>query len=282
MTGYPPGVHDIPEADYFADPALSCSGAKLLLPPSCPAKFKWRQDHPEPYKRAWEYGTAAHRLVLGQGADYVILDYDNYRTGNAQQARDEARAAGAAPVLAREHQQILAMADAIRLHPLAGPLLDPSWGGKPEQSLFWLDAETGVPRRARADWLPAPGHGRYVLADYKTAASADAESFARAAFNYGYVQQHPWYCDGIRALGIDDDPAFLFVVQEKDAPYLVNIVELEPDARMLGAARNRRALEIFRDCTDSGLWPGYEAQSVDGITRITAPAWATRALEVAW
>lgn len=277
---FEPGVYDIPEAEYFgATGALSCSGAKLLLPPSCPALFRYRQDHPE-YKRAWDLGTAAHRLVLGQGADFVVLDYDNYRTKAAQKARDEARAAGAAPVINPEYEQIKAMAAAIRKHPIAGPLLDPDCGGKPERSLFWLDEDTGVQRRCRVDLLPGPGRGRYIVTDYKTADSASPAAIAKAIANYGYYMQDAWYLDGVRALGLDDDPAFLFVVQEKKPPYLVNVAQIEDEDRWIGQDNNRRAIERFRDCTESGVWPGYEADTDDGITHISLPPWAARALEV--
>ena len=279
MTGHAPGVYDIGEAEYFADPALSCSGAKLLLPPSCPALFRYRQDHPE-HKRVWDFGTAAHRLVLGQGADFAVIDADNYRTDAAQQARDEARAAGAAPVLTHEHQQILAMADAIRQHPIAGPLLDPCRGGNAEQNLFWMDKETSIPRRARLDWLHESSAGRVIVADYKTCDHADPASIAKTVVNYGYLQQEDWYLSGVRALGLDDDPDFWFVFQEKKAPYLVNVARIKGADRWIGQARNRQAIEIFRDCTETGLWPGYETGTDDGITDIELPPWAARTLGV--
>jgi phage recombination protein Bet len=46
-------------------------------------------------------------------------------------------------------------------------------------------------------------------------------------------------------------------VQEKEPPYLVTVIELPPELVDIGRARNRRALERFRDCTESDLWPGY-------------------------
>ena len=275
MTGHAPGVYDIPEAGYFADPALSCSGAKLLLPPSCPALFRWRQDHPE-HKRAWDFGSAAHRLVLGQGADFVVIDADSYRTKAAQKARDAAQAIGAAPVLTHEHKQILAMAEAIRRHPIAGPLLNPDLGGVPERSLFWTDEETGVSRRCRIDWLPSWQIGRLIVTDYKTCASADRDSIAKAVANYGYHMQDAWYCDGTRALGLDDDPAFVFIFQEKTAPYLVNIAQLDDVSRMAGQRRNREAIERFRDCTETDRWPGYS----DDVEYISLPPWAARSMGV--
>src|SRR5579864_9290707 len=103
------------------------------------------------------------------------------------------------------------MADAIRRHPLAGALLDPGRGSA-EQSLFWADEDTGIWRRARLDGLPAPRPGRrLVIPDYKTAERADRDSIRKAVANYGYHIQAAQYTKGVRALGLDEDPAFVFV-----------------------------------------------------------------------
>jgi PDDEXK-like domain of unknown function (DUF3799) len=279
VTGYVPGVYDIPEADYFADPALSCSGAKLLLPPSCPALFKYRQDHPE-HKDVFDFGSAAHKMVLGAGPELAVLDYENWQTKASKQAREEARDAGATPILAADYAKVKAMAEAIRRHPLASHLINPYRDGKPEQSLFWTDEETGIQRRSRVDWLPERGYGRFVLADYKTCDHADPASIAKAVTNYGYLQQEQWYLDGIRALGLDDNPDFWFVFQEKNAPYLVNVARVKEEDRWIGRARNRDAIEVFRDCTERDVWPGHEGDTEDGITDIELPPWAARNLGV--
>ena len=279
MTGHPPGVYDIGETEYFADPALSCSGAKLLLPPSCPAMFRYRQDHPE-HKDVFDFGSAAHKMVLGAGPELAVLDFENWQTKASREKRDAAYAEGKTPLLPADLAKVEAMASAIRQHPVAGPLFDPGRGGQPEQSLFWSDEETGIKRRCRIDWLPEPIRGRIVLADYKTADHADPASVGKAVVNYGYLQQEQWYLDGIRALGLDDDPDFWFVFQEKNPPYLVNVARVKSADRWLGRTRNRDAIEVFRDCTESGLWPGYEAGTEDGITDIELPPWAARTLGV--
>jgi hypothetical protein len=276
-----PGVYDIGEAAYHADPvpggSLSASGAKLLLPPSCPALYRYRRDHPK-VSAEFDYGTAAHKFVLDSGPDTVIVDAPDWRTKTAQDARKDARARGAVPLLIGELSALADMANAIARHPLAGALFDPDHG-KPEQSLFWQDAEFGIWRRARLDWLPdprpRPGR-RLVIPDYKTCDKADPDSIRKAVANYGYHMQAAQYTDAAIALGLDDDPAFLFVFQEKTPPYLVNIAQLDPEATAAGRARNRRACEIWRDCTETGIWPGYEAQADDGITYITLPSWAAR------
>ena len=102
----------------------------------------------------------------------------------------------------------------------------------------------------------------------------------RAAVNYGYHSQAAWYLDLARDLG-HPARAFAFIVQEKEAPYLVTVIELPPELVDIGRRRNRAALERFRDCTESGVWPGYEGEHNDDILTVSLPGWAARELEYA-
>ena len=269
-----PGVYDIPEAVYHGDPvpegSLSASGAKKLLPPHCPARFRHEQDNPV-VKREFELGSAAHKMVLGIGPEIAVIDAEDWRKQKTKDDRDAARAAGRIPVLNPEYAQVQAMAAAIREHPLASALFDSRRGGQAERSLFWQDDEFGIWRRARLDWMPDPdAPGPFVIRDYKTCVSADRDSITKAVYNYGYFMQAPWYQDGIAALGLADDPQFVFVFQEKDPPYLINVARIDYPAEQAGRAANRAAMERYRDCKASGLWPGY---SYD-IELISLPPWA--------
>jgi PDDEXK-like domain of unknown function (DUF3799) len=273
-----PGVYTMDEADYHADPvpggSLSCSGAKKLL--ASPARFAYDREHPPAPTAAMELGTAAHRLVLGTGPEIFVVDAPDWRTRAAKDAQVTAREAGMPPLLRHEHEQVQAMAAALREHPIAAALFDPEHGD-PEQSLFWTDDRTGIWMRSRLDWLRHRTIGRLILSDYKTAVSASRDAFTRAVEKFGYHQQAPFYCDGAAALGLDPDPAFLFVVQEKTPPYLVAVYELDALAMEAGRARNRRAAEMFRDCTEAGVWPGYSSE----VELISLPPWATRIEEYA-
>lgn len=249
-----PGVYDIDEATYHADPvpggSLSSTGARRLLPPGCPAQFKHERDHGQQPKRHLELGTIAHKLVLGSGPDIDVLDFDNYQTKAAQQQRDEARAAGHVPLLRHEYEQAQAMADAIRRHSRAGRLLAPG-SGEPEQTLIWRDEETGVWCRARLDWL-----GVRRIVDLKTTTDASPEAIQKAIWTYRYHQQRGWYVDGHRAV-LGEDADFTFVFVAKTPPYLVTVVELDDVAALAGDARNHRARHIYADCVRTGHWPDH-------------------------
>lgn len=270
----PPGVYNISEAEYFAEvDALSCSGAKLLLPPSCPAKFFYRQDHAE-YKDVWDFGSGAHAMVLGTGPEIAEIKFDDWKKKAAQEERDAARAAGKIPLLSKELATVKEMAAALRNHPYASALLDP-YDGTPEQSLFWNHPRTGIPLRSRLDQMPHTGHGRPIITDYKSCHEADPESIAKAVARYGYHIQNAFYSDGFTEL-TGERPAFVFICQEKTPPYLVNVVELDPEAVATGRRLYEQAITVYRACIKTGEWPGY---ADDEITEIALPGWAPRGEE---
>lgn len=271
ITVTAPGVYDMTADEYHADTAvaggsLSSSGARRILPPGCPALYRWERDHPQPAKRTFDFGHAAHKQVLGDGPAIAVLPYPDYQTKKAQQARDEARAGGLVPLLEREVRQVQDMADAIRQHPVAGPLFTPG-SGIAEESIFWQDAETGVWLRARPDWRRPR-----IVVDYKTTTDAAPSAVAKAVETYGYHQQDPFYRAGLNAIGLGDH-RFVFVFQAKTPPYLVTVVELDDEACRIGAAKNRRAIDIYAECQAAGRWPDWHGDLTE-IPYLSLPRWA--------
>src|SRR5690606_20461151 len=107
----------------------------------------------------------------------------------AREAAREARERGAIPLKRGDYEQSQAMAEALKSHPVAGPIFTES-AGRAEQSLFWQDPETRVVCRARVDHLPHPTQqGRLILADYKTCATADPNKLPRVIVEHGYHLQ---------------------------------------------------------------------------------------------
>lgn len=269
-----PGLYPgIPADEYHRDPvaggSLSSSGARALLPPSCPARFRHDQDHGQAPKRHYDIGHLAHKLVLGEGDTIAIIDAGDWRTKAARAEATEAREAGQIPILVEEYRQVAAMANAIKQHPIASALFSPG-NGTPEQTLVWQDQQTGVWCRARYDWLPNPTGSRLIIADYKTCASAEPEQLRKTMATYGYHVQAAWYLTAAREVLAATDPGFVFVCQEKAPPYLVTIFEPDSTALRIGLAMSNRARSIYRHCTETGHWPAY----VDGIELLALPRWA--------
>lgn len=266
-----PGVYEVPEDVYHADKgSLSVSGAKKLLPPSCPARFKWDLDHGQKHRAVFDFGHAAHAAVLGVGAPVEVIHADDWRGKAAREARDAAYAAGKVPLLAAEAERVDGMAAALRRHEIASSLLDPS-KGKPEQSLYMPDPVTGVMLRGRLDWLPDSGPAHLTVPDFKTAASSEPGTFARAAATFRYHMQAAFYSDLVTGLGLAEDVTFQFIVIEKTPPYVVSVVELDTEAIAIGRALNRTAIDLYADCLEHDRWPGY----VDGVELVSLPFWAT-------
>lgn len=262
-------VEDLDELIYHAHPALSASGARRLLPPSCPARFKWERDNGgRPNKREFDFGHAAHAAVLGVGLELVVVDAKDWRTKAAQEKRDAAYAAGKCPILAEEKARVDEMAKALREHPVASVLLDPEHG-RPEVSIFWHDKQRGLDRRARFDWLPNPADERMVLPDYKTTANAEPRKFHRSIFDFGYDVQAVFYMDAVRAAGLADDVEFQFIAQETKPPYLITVHTLDDIALKVARERVDAACALFVECTTTNNWPGYS----DDVEYAAAPDW---------
>lgn len=266
-----PGVYaDMPDVLYHADPvpegSLSTSGAKVLVTKT-PAHFRAYLNQPRAPKVEFDEGHAAHAEVLGAGLDVEVIPGE-WRTNAARAAVEEARAAGKVPLKPEQYERVLGMAERIREHELARALLT---NGKPEQSAFWRDERTGVWRRARFDWLPGrtTASGVLVLVDYKTARSADERDFAKAMADYGYHMQADAYCEAARALGINDRPAFVFLVQEKEPPYAINTMQADDDFLRIGRFLNDKALDLYAACQASGEWPAYSQE----IKHLAPPGW---------
>ncbi|HVT98963.1 MAG TPA: PD-(D/E)XK nuclease-like domain-containing protein, partial [Acidobacteriaceae bacterium] len=205
-------------------------------------------------KRAFDFGHAAHRFVLGEGEDIVPVDADDWRTKAAKEQAESARAEGKVPLLRAEFDRALAMANALQDNPGAAALFK---SGVAERAMY---STTGPPAevqlRGKADWLTHL-NGRLTIVDYKTAASADPATFERAATKFKYHLQAVWYRDLAYTLELSEDPDFVLVAQEKTPPYLSSVMRFDDIAIFEGHALKRQAIDTYARCLQTGEWPGY-------------------------
>lgn len=283
-TGLADGLHiGIPDAEYHADPApvsLSSSVAKLLLTRSPRHAYTahprlnpdWKPDDEATAEQ--DMGHALHRMIL-EGADegdgtIVVVDADSWRTKAAQEARDAARAAGAAPLLRGKyeaaHEITCAVRDQLELSELAGVLDD----GEAEVTGVWTERDgfgRDVRCRLRADWLT---RDKKIALDLKTTSTnAHPDVFARQIVQMGYGFQSAWYTRGLRAVG-GVDPQLIFVVVEVSPPYALSLISLPPGWIEMERRRCSKAMNVWSECLRTGVWPSYPRQ----ICWPELPAWA--------
>lgn len=286
-NGYPNGVPPndgiygkIPDTVYHGDPtSLSSSGARTIFT-STPAAFYQERITPRAPKKVYDEGHLAHWLVLGEGSKITVLDpkihgrtkdgkiaEEPARTSMWRDAVAKARENGTVPIHIDIYREAQRMAGKVFDHPLAKKLLE---RGDAEMSGYWHDDETLARLRFRPDWLPDRPGQRMICVDYKSAKSANPILFRRSVEDYGYHCQAAWYLDGLREVGVADDAGFVFIVQEKTPPYLVSVVQLEPEDIERGRRQNRAAIDLYARCMESGVWPGYG----EGLHTVGLSNWA--------
>lgn len=265
-------VEDLDEAEYHAHPALSSSQARTLL--ASPARYRYeREQGPRPPTRDMELGTCVHTEVFATGQQFDVLPGDDLRQKAVKDAKAEFEARGMIALKSSEYALVRGMADAVRDHPEAGRLLDLDVGTA-EVSAFWDDAQTGVPCRARFDWLLRNGR---AIVDLKTTGDASPGALGRHMDRFGYHIQAAWYRDAAKALGLSDgEPEFVWVFVEREPPHFVTVARLAPVDLQLGHELAAQARQMWRDCTEVDVWPGYP----EHIITVTLPPWSRRSHEI--
>jgi hypothetical protein len=72
---------------------------------------------------------------------------------------------------------------------------------------------------------------------------------------HGYDMQGAFACEGFEQL-TGHWPAFGIIAQHDVAPHSVILREIPDEDLRIGKFRNHRSLTRFRECLDSGHWPG--------------------------
>lgn len=251
---------------YHNHHALSSTQARQIL--ESPARYKWALTQPARTSDAFDIGHAVHAKVLGVGATIVAFEFNDWRTKAAQEARDDARAAGSTPLLAKDARTVDAMAEAVLAHPEARALFEQP--GHAEASVFAHCNETDIDLRARFDYLPDFDLPEPIAVDLKTTGTkATAREFGKSIANYGYHVQQGHYLDAL-ALAIGTrDIAMRFVVVEKNAPHFVAVHQLDDLYSHIGIDAARDARRTLRECLNTDTWP----TRLEDIQYIDAPTW---------
>jgi hypothetical protein len=243
-------------SDYYSDPRVNWSSLKHMT--ESPLVYKHRLENEREDTPAFAMGRLTHTLVFEPekfGREYAIWS-EGDRRGNAWKDF-QAENAGKTIFKPNEIEQAVAMADAVKRHPLVRPYLD---GGLFEHVIRWTDPETRIECKARPDWLLPD---QQILLDLKSTRSIDARRFGGDVARYAYYAQLGHYHNGvIHALGWKPRRT-LIVAVEKDAPHDVGVFEITQDDLILGKEEVRALLERLQECRASNTWPGrYTSEQV--------------------
>lgn len=266
MLALSEGIHDdIPNEVYHQEiDAVSSTTLKGLLDPSNFGLFDERGRAPFKRSAALDFGTVAHSILLEGDASVVRrLEFDNYRSKAAQEARDAAYAEGLIPLKPQEQEQVDAVVNAVRGHGLADALLT---GHVAEQTFIRRDPDTGVLVKVRTD-ARTPG----IITDLKTAMSANPVKFQNDVIpERGYDLSAALYVDTVQAITGEEQLFFIIAVEKAD-PFRVSVIQIGDEYLEIGRRKYRHALELYRIGRKTGQWPD--------VFVARPPTWVTRAAD---
>lgn len=262
---------EVYHGDCTDGPGISSSGLRTIESQS-PLHY-WAKSYlnpdrdPEEAKDYFDFGRAAHTLLLGEGGfreKYAIrpTQWSDWRTKAAQEWREEQRAAGKSVLTDEQVSAIKGIAKSLSSEPLvqAGLLQ-----GSVEHSLIWKDEITGVWLKSRPDVIPAADG---TLVDVKTTTDASPQSVQRTIASYDYAMQGALAGMGLKAVMDVDMTDFVLLFVEKSAPYAINVTVVDPDWIFWARKQIRRSIDTFARCIEKNEWPGYESERT-----VSMPQW---------
>lgn len=186
------------------------------------------------------FGRGAHVLMLGGS----VTIYPGERRGNKW--KDFAKAhAGEEIVTKKEYEQAARLADVVRNHPIAGPLLL----GKTEHHIAW--EWMGRKCSSRVDSMNG-----ILLTELKSTANAEPEWFKRNALKLGYHAQLAFYRMAAKYIGEPIEEVHIVAVEMK-APNPITVLRMTERALDDGEKLCRTWMERLFTCEAADEWPPY-------------------------
>jgi len=270
-------MESISNAEYRKKPGISASDLKKMV--KSMATWKYEKDHPEDSdSEALQFGRAYHKLMLEPDdfdKEFIVSPKFDRRTkeGKEAYAKFLEQAEGKEVINEETYQKLLEMQIALYNTPFVKLLIK----GEHEKSFFWTDAESGVECKCRPDSFGKIKE-QYVCVDLKTTSNAETDAFMRDSMKFGYDIQASHYCEGLQNK-YGQPFKFIFIAQEKKAPYLVNVLEADEYFIKSGAEVRKMLLEKYKECLEKDVWPGYMDEK-SGINSLSVPKWIANSLDM--
>ena len=212
---------------------------------------------------AMRIGTALHMAVLEphlMKSSYAV--WDGRRQGDVYQ-RFILNNRGKTILRANDMNKVVGMAAAIKNYS-DYPIQKAIDIGHSELSIYWTDPETGLKLKIRPDTF-----SQYAGIDLKKTQDARPKAFIRSCEEYGYDVQAAMYMTGLEMF-LGQKIPFYFIAVEENSPHGVWVHEVSKQMYESGMSKFRKALNEYKQCMETGVWPGYR----DAFSVVNWPAWA--------
>jgi len=199
--------------------------------------YKFLRDNPQ-YRvntGAMTFGRAYHVSMLepNEFNEKVLVFDGSSRNTKGYKAFVQDNPNAPTIILSKEYERIMRMQDVLFSYPEVGELL--SSDGETEIANAWQDDDSGVFCKGKADYRKGT-----TLVDLKTTGDSSIYGFSGSCRKYGYDRQAAFYSDGF---GCTD---FVFICQEKEAPYNVSIMYAGDDFLERGREEYKYLLHKYR------------------------------------
>lgn len=149
-----------------------------------------------------------------------------------------------------DYEQVYSMVKSALSIDLVKTLLS---GGKPEQSYYWTNKETGILCKARPDYVKV-GNKSYVV-EVKT--TADIHGFERQIAKMKYHIQASQFLEGIQAVTQCDpmELKYIIIAIGKSYPYTPRIMMFDPATLIFSEKQRIMTLETLKKCLITKVFP---------------------------
>jgi exodeoxyribonuclease VIII len=210
------------------------SNSDLTLIDKHPILFERKHELKEEPTPAMIFGSAYHAFILEPDKfDSLYCFYEGRKAGKLWDEFSQQNANKT--ILSMDMLvQLKAMRDVLKSSKLISTMLH----GSINEQVYCGEFE-GVKVRGKLDM----SNNGYVF-DLKT--TANINEFAKSIVNFSYNRQAAFYSDLISQCG-HDVKKFVFIVQEKEAPYICGAFVLEDRALELGRSEYKRILNKWKE-----------------------------------
>lgn len=250
MKNLPDYILKFPESDYHGMKEF-LSNSMLTHFLRSPAHFQDYLNNPPEQTKSMALGSLIHLAVLEPKRmdNVAVMPECDRRTkeGKATYAEFCEKNAGKMIVSQEDYDLAKTAVGSAYSHSIASELLD---GADIEASIFF--EKDGVKCRSRID-----AYNNGTLIDVKTTDDARPGSFIRSIANYGYHRQMAFYSMALAAVGKPVEKIRIIAIENKGR-CAVNVIEIDPPSFWKGQQEIEDAIQRFKKCQETGVWPAYD------------------------